>query len=129
MLKFQYRLKHRKGNEDLRRIFRNPGFEGREVCDIFIIQPLHFKVQIHIVCTLAQAMLVMFWTGKGEGKREREKASEEWKAKEDLFLGVSAKYMVVCCDLALDFYIYIKSYLLYASWIEWIEFDKTKEHY
>lgn len=40
-------------------IFRHFSLEGRQITNIFIVQPLHFEVQIHIVCTFTQPVFLM----------------------------------------------------------------------
>lgn len=38
--------------------------ESGQVLAVFIIKPLHFKVQVHIICTFTQAMLLVLWISK-----------------------------------------------------------------
>lgn len=44
---------------DSRWIFRYVLLESRQLLAVLIIEPLHLEVQVHIVCTLTQAVLLM----------------------------------------------------------------------
>lgn len=43
-----------------RRIFRHSALEEGQVFAVLVVQPLHFKVQVHVICTLAQAIFFVF---------------------------------------------------------------------
>lgn len=48
------------GNKtDLRWIVGHFLLEGRQIANILVVQPFHFEVQIHIVCTFTQSVLLM----------------------------------------------------------------------
>lgn len=40
-------------------ILRSDFFEGRQILYVLVIEPLHLKVQVHIVSTLAQTVLLV----------------------------------------------------------------------
>lgn len=42
-----------------RGILRHSALEERQVFAVFIVEPLYFEVQVHVIGTLAQAVLFM----------------------------------------------------------------------
>lgn len=54
-----------------RRVLGHAALEGGQLGDVLVVQPLHLEVQVHVVCALAQAVLLVLCTGKGgEGHSE-----------------------------------------------------------
>lgn len=47
--------------EHSRRIFRYVLLESDQLLAVLVIEPLHFEVQVHIICAFTQAMLLMLW--------------------------------------------------------------------
>lgn len=43
-----------------RRVFWHSVFEGRQVLNVLVVQPLDLKVQVHVVSSLTELMLLMF---------------------------------------------------------------------
>lgn len=50
-----------------RGVLGHAALEGGQLSDVLVVQPLHLEVQVHVVCALAQAVLLVLCTGKGPG--------------------------------------------------------------
>ena len=44
---------------DSRGVLGHVLLEGDQLLAVLVVQPLHFEVQVHIICTLAQPVLLM----------------------------------------------------------------------
>lgn len=54
----------------LRWIFRNVLLESGELLAVLVVEPLDLEVQVHIICALTQAVLLMLWISKRKEKNE-----------------------------------------------------------
>lgn len=53
-----------------RRVLGHAALEGGQLGDVLVVQPLHLEVQVHVVCALAQAVLLVLCTGKGHSESQ-----------------------------------------------------------
>lgn len=49
---------------DLRRVVRSNLLKVGQIFDVFVVEPLDFEMQIHVVSALALAMLLVFYKNK-----------------------------------------------------------------
>lgn len=59
----------------LRWIFRNVLLESGELLAVLVVEPLDLEVQVHIICALTQAVLLMLWISKRKEKNEESRTS------------------------------------------------------
>lgn len=55
----------------LRWIFRNVLLESGELLAVLVVEPLDLEVQVHIICALTQAVLLMLWISKRKEKMRK----------------------------------------------------------
>ena len=48
-------------HDDSRWVFGHLALEGRQILHVFILEPLHLEVQVHVVSTLTQPVFLMLW--------------------------------------------------------------------
>lgn len=54
----------------LRRVFRHSVCEGGQVHNILVVKPLDLEVQVHVVCSLTELVLLVFCKNDNHAHKE-----------------------------------------------------------